>query len=179
MAALGAAAPDFALPDVTTGRTETRETVRGQKGLLVMFICAHCPYVKHVERELARLGHDYRSAGVGIVAISANDVTTHPEDSPDELAAQARRLGFAFPYLYDQSQRTARAYGAACTPDFFLYDASLSLVYRGQLDDSRPGSGLPVTGRDLRAAIDAVAGGSAIDAVQKPSMGCNIKWKQA
>jgi hypothetical protein len=116
---------------------------------------------------------------VGIVAISANDVSTHPEDSPDQLVAQARRLGFAFPYLYDESQRTARAYGAACTPDFFLYDASLSLVYRGQLDDSRPGSGLPVTGRDLRAAIDAVASGSAIDAVQKPSMGCNIKWKQA
>ncbi len=174
---LGAQAPDFALRDVVTGKTVRRDDFRGQKGLLVMFICTHCPYVKHVEKGLAALGADYEGKGIGIVAISSNDAETYPDDAPAGLKQQAQRLGFRFPYLYDESQDVARAYHAACTPDFFLFDSGLKLVYRGQFDGSRPNSGLPVTGQDLRAAMDAVIAAKPVATEQKPSIGCNIKWK--
>jgi peroxiredoxin len=177
MVSLGSPAPDFALQDVVTGKVVTRDAVAGPKGMLAMFICRHCPFVKHVQDELARLGRDYRTSGVGIVAISANDESTHPEDSPENLAAMSKSLGFVFPYLHDQSQDVARAYDAQCTPDFFLYDAAGTLVYRGQLDDSRPGNGRPVTGSDVRAALDALIAGRPISREQRPSIGCNIKWK--
>jgi peroxiredoxin len=177
MVALGSAAPDFSLRDVVTGRTVTRRDVAGPKGMLAMFVCRHCPFVKHVQEELARLGRDYAKSGVGIVAISANDESTHPEDSPANLAAMSKELGFSFPYLFDELQEVARAYDAQCTPDFFLYDAKGKLIYRGQLDDSRPGNGMAVTGADLRAALDALVAGRAIATEQRPSIGCNIKWK--
>jgi hypothetical protein len=156
---------------------------RGRHGLLVMFICVHCPYVKHVERELARIGVDY-AGKIAMAAISANDVEGFPEDSPEEMKKQAERLGFRFPYLYDETQEVARAYQAACTPDFYLFDAEMKLVYRGQLDDSRPqrpsggGNDIPVTGKDLRAAMDAVIAGKRPDTNQRSSIGCNIKWKE-
>lgn len=177
MATLGSTAPDFSLRDVVTGSTVTRRDAAGPKGLLVMFICRHCPFVKHVQDELAKLGGDYNGSGVGIVAISANDESTHPEDSPTNLALMSRQLGFSFPYLFDESQDVARAYDAQCTPDFFLYDAAGRLAYRGQLDDSRPGNGIPVTGKDLRAALDALVAGRPVSTDQRPSIGCNIKWK--
>jgi peroxiredoxin len=177
MVALGSAAPEFALRDVVTGRTVSRDDAGGPKGTLVMFICRHCPFVKHVQGELAKIGRDYAKSGVGIVAISANDESAHPEDSPANLAAMSKELGFTFPYLFDESQDVAKAYDAQCTPDFFLYDATGALAYRGQLDDSRPGNGLPVTGKDLRGALDALVAGRAISTEQRPSIGCNIKWK--
>ena len=177
MVALGTAAPDFALPDVTTGRTVRLADFAGSKALLVMFICRHCPFVVHVQNELAKLGRDYAKRGIGIVAISSNDAVSHPDDAPKSLAEQARQVGFTFPYLYDEQQNVARQYDAACTPDFFLFDAKKELVYRGQLDDSRPNNGTPVTGRDLRAAIDAVLTGGQVTEEQIPSLGCNIKWK--
>jgi peroxiredoxin len=177
MKELGTQAPDFELPDVVTGRAVSRKDVAGPKGLLAMFICRHCPFVKHVENELAKIGRDYAGRGVGIVAISSNDVTSHPEDSPTKLAYQAQELNLNFPYLFDESQDVARAYDAQCTPDFFLYDGQGRLVYRGQLDDSRPGSEIPVTGSDLRAALDAVIAGRAVSREQRPSIGCNIKWR--
>ncbi len=175
---LGTTAPDFALTDVVTGKTVRRDDYRGQKALLVMFICTHCPYVKHIEKSLGTLGADYASRGLGIVAISSNDVTTHPADGPDGLKQQAQANGFVFPYLYDESQDVAHAYKAACTPDFFLFDQNFKLVYRGQYDSSRPGNGIPVTGEDLRAAIDLVLDGKPVPADQRPSIGCNIKWKE-
>jgi peroxiredoxin len=174
---LGTPAPDFSLPDVTTGKTVRLKDFDGKKALLVMFICRHCPYVVHVQGELARLGKDYLGREAALVAISSNDVGTHPQDSPENLRAMSKELGFAFPFLYDGDQGTAKAYRAACTPDFFLYDASRRLVYRGQLDDSRPGNGKPVDGRDLRAALEAVLAGKPVPPDQRPSMGCNIKWK--
>jgi peroxiredoxin len=174
---LGTEAPDFALRDVVTGKTVRRDDVRGNKGLLVMFICTHCPYVKHVEKGLAALGMDYEGKPIGIAAISSNDAEAYPDDAPDGLKAQAQRMGFRFPYVYDESQDVARAYHAACTPDLFLFDGDLKLVYRGQFDASRPRSGVPVTGQDLRAAMDAVIAGRAVPTEQKPSIGCNIKWK--
>jgi peroxiredoxin len=177
MVALGSAAPEFALRDVVTGRTISRADVAGPKGMLAMFICRHCPFVKHVQDEIAAIGRDYAKSGVGIVAISANDESTHPEDSPENLAKMARELAFSFPYLFDDSQDVAKAYDAQCTPDFFLYDGTGALVYRGQLDDSRPGNGMPVTGKDLRSALDALVAGRAISTEQRPSIGCNIKWK--
>lgn len=177
MKELGTQAPDFALRDVVTGTTVSRLDVAGPKGMLAMFICRHCPFVKHVQDELAAIGRDYAGRGVGIVAISSNDVASHPEDSPTKLAYQAEELQLTFPYLFDESQDVARAFDAQCTPDFFLYDAHGKLAYRGQLDDSRPGNGIPVTGRDLRAALDAVIAGSPIAAEQRPSLGCNIKWR--
>ncbi|HXR39143.1 MAG TPA: thioredoxin family protein [Terracidiphilus sp.] len=178
MLALGTFAPDFALPDVVTGKTVRRDDFRGKKALLVLFICTHCPYVKHVEKGLAALGQDYAGKPLGIVAISSNDVSTHPDDSPAGLRQQAETVGFVFPYLYDESQAVAHAYKAACTPDIFLFDADLRLVYRGQFDSSRPGNGIPVTGEDLRAAIDQVLAGKPVPADQRPSIGCNIKWKE-
>jgi peroxiredoxin len=177
MSPLGRLAPDFRLPDVVTGRQISREVAAGPKGLLVMFICRHCPFVKHVQDELAHIGRDYAGSGVGIVAISANDESSFPEDRPEQLAQMSRERGFVFPYLFDQSQDVARAYDAQCTPDFFLYDRGLRLVYRGQLDDSRPGNDVPVTGKDLRAALDALIAGDPISPDQRASIGCNIKWR--
>lgn len=176
MLALGTVAPDFQLPDVVSGEILSLQSFAGKKALLVMFICQHCPFVKHVQTELTRLGQDYVSQGVGIVAISANNVQTHPQDSPEQLKAMAETLGFNFPYCYDASQSTAKAYTAACTPDFFVFDGDFKLVYRGQLDDSRPSNGIPVTGRDIRAALDAVLSGQPVSPEQQPSIGCNIKW---
>ena len=175
MVALGTACPDFSLPDTVSGRTVSRSDHSGRP-LLVMFICNHCPFVVHVADELARLGRDYGKR-LGIVAICSNDETTHPADGPGPMAAEATHRGYTFPYLHDASQRVARAFDAACTPDFFLYDSRHMLAYRGQLDDSRPGSPEPVSGRDLRAAIDAVLAGAAPAEQQRPSIGCNIKWR--
>jgi peroxiredoxin len=177
MLELGTTAPDFALPDAVSGKTVRRDDYRGKKALLVMFICTHCPYVKHIEKSLGPLAADYASQPFGIVAISSNDVTTHPADSPDGLKQQAQTNGFIFPYLYDESQAVAHAYKAACTPDFFLFDSDSKLVYRGQYDSSRPGNGIPVSGMDLRSAIDLVLAGKPVPADQRPSIGCNIKWK--
>ncbi len=177
MLALGTPAPDFSLPDVVSGKTVSLSTFADKQALLVMFICQHCPYVKHAKEELAKIGKDYQQSGLGMVAISANDVVNYPDDSPQKLKEMAIALGFTFPFCYDESQETAKAYTAACTPDFFLFDGDRKLVYRGQLDDSRPGNGLPVTGKDLRAAINAALAGEAIAPEQKPSIGCNIKWK--
>jgi peroxiredoxin len=174
---LGAEAPDFALTDVVTGKMVRRDDFREQKGLLVMFICTHCPYVKHVEKGLAALGMDYDGEPVSIVAISSNDAKAYPDDSPQGLKEQAERMGFRFPYLYDETQDVARAYHAACTPDLFLFDGDLKLAYRGQFDASRPGNGVQVTGQDLRAALDAVLEGRPVATDQTPSIGCNIKWK--
>jgi len=178
MLALGTTAPEFKLPDVISGNTISLSTFAGTKALLVMFICRHCPYVVHVKEELARLGRNYAKKDIGIVAISANDAANYPDDSPEHLKQMAEELGFTFPLCYDERQQTAKAYTAACTPDFFLFDAKRALVYRGQLDDSRPGNGKPLTGNDLRAAIDAVLAGKPISPKQMPSVGCNIKWKK-
>jgi thiol-disulfide isomerase/thioredoxin len=174
--ALGAPPPPFTLPDVITGKRTSSEEIRAGRPLLVMFLCRHCPYVKHVEAALARLGHDY-AATVSVVGISANDAATYREDAPASLAEQARVAGFAFPYLYDESQDVARAYGAACTPEFFLFDATPALAYHGRLDASRPGRE-PATGNDLRAALDLVLAGSPVPRAQSPSVGCSIKWKR-
>ena len=178
MLALGTKAPDFQLPDVVSGETISLDNFKNQKGLLVMFICRHCPYVQHVKYELARFGKDFTGIDLGIVAISANDVKQYPEDAPEKLREMSQELGFTFPFCYDESQEVAKTYTAACTPDFFLFDQKRELVYRGQLDDSRPGDGKPVTGQDLQTAIDAVLAGNPISGEQKPSIGCNIKWKQ-
>lgn len=178
MLALGTSLPAFALPDVRTGGTLRSTDFRPRAGLLVMFVCNHCPYVVHVKDELARLGTEATARGLGVVAISANDVGSHPQDGPAEMATTARAWGWTFPYLYDETQAVARAFSAACTPDFFLFDRGGRLVYRGQLDDSRPKTTVPVTGRDLRAAIDAVLAGRAVDGRQVPSLGCNIKWRK-
>ena len=177
MLPLGTPAPDFTLPDAVGGQTVQLADFAGKRALLVMFICPHCPYVRHVQQELAKIARDYADRPVGIVAISSNDAAQFPEDGPDGLRHQAREFGFPFPYCYDESQDVAHAYGAACTPDFFLFDKSRFLVYRGQLDGSRPRNEVPVTGSDLRAAIDAVLHSQPVSAEQKPSIGCSIKWK--
>ena len=177
MPGLATPAPDFELPDAVSGETIRMSTFAGKRALLVMFVSPHCPYVKHAKAEWGRLGRDYQGRPVGIVAISSNDVAEYPEDAPRGLREMAQEAGFTFPYCYDETQETAKAYRAACTPDFFLYDHNRLLVYRGQLDDSRPGNAIPVTGADLRAAIDAVLAGELVNPHQKPSIGCNIKWK--
>ena len=177
MLALGTKAPDFSLPDVITGTTIGLNSFKNAPALLVMFICRHCPYVKHVQEELAKIGHDYKDKKLAIIAISSNDAKNYPDDAPDKLKEMAKSLSFNFPYCYDESQSVAKSFQAACTPDFFLFDGEQKLVYRGQLDDSRPGNNLPVTGKDLRAALDAALAGKKIDAEQKSSVGCNIKWK--
>jgi peroxiredoxin len=177
MLELGTPAPDFSLPDTVGGGTVSRDDFADARALLVMFVCNHCPFVIHVREELARLAADYRERGVAVVAISANDVEKYPQDSPEKMKEFAAENGWDFPYLYDASQEVAKAYRAACTPDFFLFDGDRKLVYRGQLDDSRPESGIPVTGADLRAALDRVLAGEAVPPAQKPSLGCNIKWK--
>ena len=175
MSPLGAEAPGFQLPNVLGG-TVALDDFEDKQALLVMFISKHCPFVKHVVGELARLGKDYEGTALGTVAISSNDVVNFPDDAPDQLAAMAKENDFRFPVCYDASQDVAKAYKAACTPDFFLYDSERRLVYRGQLDDSRPETDIPVTGKDLRAAIDTVLRGDKIEWEQKPSLGCNIKW---
>jgi peroxiredoxin len=175
MLALGTAAPEFRLPD-TNGQNVSLADFKG-KPLVLMFICNHCPYVKHIRGGLAQLGHDYQSRGAAIAAISSNDVAGYPADSPAKMKEEARDAGYTFPYLYDATQGVAKAYRAACTPDLFLFDKDHRLVYRGQFDDSRPGNGVPVTGKDLRAALDAVLAGKTVASNQKPSIGCNIKWK--
>lgn len=177
MLPLGTKAPDFQLPDVVSGQTISLNTFAGKQALLVMFICRHCPFVKHVQAQLAQIATDYADSSVGIVAISANDAVNYPNDAPDKLKEMAQDLGFTFPFCYDENQETAKAYTAACTPDFFLFNADLQLVYRGQLDDSRPSNNQPVTGKDLRAALDAVLASQSVNPDQKPSIGCNIKWK--
>ena len=176
MLPLGTAAPDFSLPNLD-GRLMSLGDVAGEKGMVVMFNCNHCPFVKHVADQLAVLGRDYLPRGIGVVAISSNDVSTHPADSPEQMVHEAEERGYLFPYLYDETQEVAQAYHAACTPDFYLFDAGRALVYRGQLDPSRPGSDVPVTGSDLRAAIEALLAGQPPVAEQIPSLGCNIKWK--
>jgi len=178
MVPLGSPAPGFTLPDTVTGNEITLEDIMGDVATVVMFICNHCPFVVHVNPELVQLAHDYRDRGVGFVAISANDVITHPQDAPDKMKANALSLGYPFPYCYDETQQVARAYDAACTPDFFVYDRDLRLVYRGQMDDSRPGNAIPVTGRDLRQALDCLLAGQSVPKEQRPSIGCNVKWKQ-
>ncbi len=177
MLSLGTKAPDFQLPDVLSNQIVSLDTFAGKQGLLVMFICSHCPFVKHVKGELAKIAQDYGNTNLGIVAISANDAAKYPDDDPNHLKEMAQQEGFTFPLCYDESQETAKAYTAACTPDFFLFDANQQLVYRGQLDDSRPGNNEPVNGKDLRAAIDAVLASQSVNSEQKPSIGCNIKWK--
>ena len=176
MLPLGTQAPDFHLPNVD-GRMVDFAAVAGPRGTVVMFICNHCPFVKHVAAELAALGRDVMPQGIGVAAISANDVATHPADSPEQMVREAEERGYPFPYLYDDTQEVAKAYRAACTPDFYLFDGDRRLVYRGQLDASRPGNDVPVTGGDLRAAIAAVLLGRPVAAAQTPSIGCNIKWK--
>lgn len=177
MLPLGTPAPDFQLAD-PTGKHFSLASFKDKPVLLVMFICNHCPYVKHLRGGLVQLAHDYQPKGVGFVAINANDIATHPEDSPPRMAEEAKAAGYTFPYLFDEKQTVAKAYRAACTPDFFLFDRGRRLVYRGQFDASRPGNGIPVTGKDMRAALDAELAGKPPSTLQSPSMGCNIKWKR-
>jgi peroxiredoxin len=180
MLPLGTLAPDFKLPDVVSGEVISLSDFANKKALLVIFLSRHCPFVQHIKFELAKLGQDYTQSAdsnLGIVAISANDITTHPDDAPEFLKAFAQELDLTYPLLFDETQETAKNFFAACTPDFFLFDANQKLVYRGQLDDSRPQNGIPVTGKDLRAAINAVLAGQVVTWEQKPSIGCNIKWK--
>ncbi len=177
MLPLGTKAPDFSLENVVSGEKISLKTFADKKALLVMFICVHCPFVKHLQDALAALGKESIAKGLGIVAISANDISTHPGDAPDKMKEMAETLGFDFPFCYDESQEVAKAYTAACTPDFFLFNADNILVYRGQFDDSRPGNDIPITGKDLKAAIEEVLLDRKVDTQQKPSIGCNIKWK--
>ncbi|MDC6352495.1 thioredoxin family protein [Zeaxanthinibacter sp. PT1] len=177
MLALGTVAPEFSLMDTVSDKTRNLHSVTGEQGTVIMFICNHCPFVKHVNPEIARLAKEYQPKGIGFAAISSNDVANYPQDAPDLMKVTARNEGYIFPYLYDESQQTAKDYDAACTPDFYLFDADLKLVYRGQLDDSRPGNDVPLSGKDLRKAMDALLSGQPIEQEQKPSIGCNIKWK--
>lgn len=178
MLPLGTIAPNFQLLDVVSEKIISLDQFNHQKGLLIMFICQHCPFVKHIQVELGKLGQDYQNQGLEIIAISSNSIETHPEDSPEKLKQMAEEFNFNFPICYDETQEIAKAYTAACTPDFFLFDHNKKLVYRGQLDDSRPSNGLPVTGKDLRQAIDLLLNNQPISEDQKPSIGCNIKWKK-
>ena len=177
MLELGTPAPAFSLPDVVSGHAISLDTFASRKALLVMFICQHCPFVKHVKSELARLGRDYADKDVAIVGISSNDPAISWEDTPEGLKRMVEEWGLDFPVCYDETQEVAKTYAAACTPDLFLFDENRKLVYRGQLDDSRPGNNKPVNGADIRAAMDAVLSGRPVNAVQKPSIGCNIKWR--
>ena len=177
MVTLGTKAPDFLLLDTVSGKQLSLNDIKGETATLIMFICNHCPFVKHVNAELVVLANDYKNKGVGFVAISSNDVINHPNDSPGLMTQVAKQLKYPFPYLYDESQETAKAYDAACTPDFFIYDKDLRLVYRGQLDDSRPGNEIPVTGKDIRLALDCLINNEPVPLEQRPSIGCNIKWK--
>lgn len=177
MLELGTLAPDFNLPDTISGENKSFQDLKSDKATLVMFICNHCPYVLYVNEEIVRLANDYQAKGVAFVAISSNDVENYPQDSPDKMKQLAAEVGYTFPYLYDETQAVAKSYDAACTPDFYLFDGNSNLVYRGQLDSARPHLDIPVNGADLRAALDSLLEGKAIHQVQRPSMGCNIKWK--
>jgi peroxiredoxin len=177
MVALGKKASDFLLPDSISGKNISLDEVRGQLATMVMFICNHCPFVLHINKELVRLANDYKNKGIGFVAISANDIISHPQDAPDKMKEVAIQLQYQFPYLYDETQETAKAYDAACTPDFFIYNKNMELVYRGQLDDSRPGNDIPVTGKDIRHALDCLQNSRPVPKEQRASIGCNIKWK--
>ena len=177
MVALGTKAPDFNLPDTVPEKPISLNEAKGNVATVTMFICNHCPFVKHVNAELVRLANDYKNKGVGFIAISSNDVINRPDDSPGLMKQVAKQLKYPFPYLYDESQEIAKAYDAACTPDFFIYDKELHLVYRGQLDDSRPGNEIPVTGKDIRHALDCLVNNKSVPEFQRPSIGCNIKWK--
>lgn len=177
MLPLGTKAPSFNLKNTIDDTYVSLESAKGMNGTIIMFICNHCPFVKHVNAELSQLAKDYSSKGITCIAISSNDVENYPEDAPDKMKQNAIDNDFIFPYLYDDTQSVAKAYDAACTPDFYVFDSDLKLVYRGQLDSSRPGNKIPVTGEDLRTAIDAVLNNNAISTIQKPSIGCNIKWK--
>ena len=178
MVALGTTAPDFDLPDTVSGKNCSLKNVKGRFATVIMFICNHCPFVKHVNHELVKLANDYKKRGIGFAAISANDVINHPDDSPELMVKVANQLQYPFPYLYDESQKVAKAYDAACTPDFFIYDKALRLVYRGQLDDSRPGNEIALTGKDIRNALDCIINDQPVSEQQKASIGCNIKWKR-
>lgn len=177
MAALRTKAPDFNLPDTASGKQVSLNDIKGEVATVVMFICNHCPFVKHINNELVTLANDYKNKGVGFIAISSNDVLNHPEDSPALMKKIAIELKYPFPYLYDESQEVAKAYDAACTPDFFIYDKNLQLAYRGQLDDSRPGNDIPVTGKDVHNALNCLINNGPVPEIQRPSIGCNIKWK--
>ncbi|VAX20332.1 Alkyl hydroperoxide reductase and/or thiol-specific antioxidant family (AhpC/TSA) protein [hydrothermal vent metagenome] len=177
MLPLGTTAPDFNLIDTVSDKMISLNDIKGESATVVMFICNHCPFVKHVNEELVRLANDYKDKGIGFVAISSNDVKNFPQDSPELMKKNAEQLGYPFPYLYDETQEIAKAYDAACTPDFYIFDKNLKLVYRGQLDSSRPGNDKPIDGRDIRNALDAILAGKEVDPNQVPSMGCNIKWK--
>ncbi len=177
MIPLGTTAPAFTLPDTVSGNSYSLSDLRGSSATVIMFICNHCPFVKHVNAGIVQLAQDYQSQGVGFMAISSNDVENYPDDAPELMAVNAKNEGFTFPYLYDESQEVARAYDAACTPDFYIFDKELKLAYRGQLDASRPENGIPVTGSDMRSALDDLIAGRPVDTDQKPSIGCNIKWK--
>jgi thiol-disulfide isomerase/thioredoxin len=177
MTALGTAAPGFILPDTISDKTVSLQEIKGETATVIMFICNHCPFVLHVNDELVKLANDYRDKKISFAAISANDVITHPDDAPGKMKAAALQLKYPFPYLYDETQEAAKAFDAACTPDFFIYNKDLVLVYRGQLDDSRPGNGIPVSGRDIRNALDCLLTDQPVPNEQKPSIGCNIKWK--
>lgn len=177
MLSLGTVAPDFNLPDTVSGKNLALDELKSDKATVIMFICNHCPYVLHVNDELVKLAKDYQKKGISFVAISANDVVNYPQDSPKKMNQTAAALGYPFPYLYDETQEVAQAYKAACTPDFYIFDGELKLVYRGQLDESRPNSGIPVTGKDIRAALENILADAPVSEDQVPSMGCNIKWK--
>lgn len=179
MLPLGTKAPDFELMDTVSDKKLSLKDVKGEKGTVTMFICNHCPFVIHVNPEITNLAKEYQQKGIGFVAISSNDVENYPQDAPHLMKEKAKEANYTFPYLYDETQKVAKAYDAACTPDFYLFDPNLNLVYRGQLDDSRPGNNVPLTGNNLRKAIDALLNGDSIDPDQKPSLGCNIKWKEA
>lgn len=174
---LGTTGPDFNLPDTVSGKQISLNEIKSDKATMIMFICNHCPYVKHVNAELVKLANEYITKGISFVAISSNDVVNYPEDSPEKMKEHALAVGYPFPYLYDETQDVAKAYNAACTPDFYIYDKNLKLVYRGQLDDSRPKNELPVTGKDIRNALDNILAGVPVNQNQIPSIGCNIKWK--
>ena len=177
MVPLGMIAPDFVLPDTISGENKSLTNLKSEKATVIMFICNHCPFVKHVQQHLVRLAREYQAKGISFVAISSNDVEKYPDDSPQRMKEVAQELGYPFPYLYDESQEVARAYDAACTPDFYVFDKNLKLVYRGQMDASRPGNNIPVTGKDLREALDNILQGKPVSEDQRPSIGCNIKWK--
>ncbi|TLF45690.1 thioredoxin family protein [Maribacter aurantiacus] len=177
MLKLGTKAPEFSLLDTVSGETKSLEQLKGEKGTVIMFICNHCPFVIHVNPKITELAKDYQRKGIGFIAISSNDIKNYPQDAPELMTVKAKEEGYPFPYLYDETQDVAKSFDAACTPDFYLFDQDLSLVYRGQLDDSRPENGVPLTGKDLSNAMDAVINGTKVDELQKPSIGCNIKWK--
>ncbi len=174
---LGFIAPDFTLPDTVSGTNKSLQELKGDKATVLMFICNHCPFVKHINEELVQLGNDYANKGISFIAISSNDADKYPDDAPDKMTALAKEVGYPFPYLYDESQAVAKAYKAVCTPDFSIFDANLACVYRGQLDGSRPNNGLPVNGAAIRAALDAILANATVNPNQQPSIGCSIKWK--